>query len=63
MLILFYLCTCTCSVPPVPSPVLTRAGHKRAQSFTSKSFVDDQAALRAMEWDLARQTRKLNKLK
>lgn len=51
------------SVSPAHSPVLLRVGHKRAQSFTSKSFVDDQAALRAMEWDLAKQTRKLNKLK
>ncbi|XP_019853101.1 PREDICTED: uncharacterized protein KIAA1109-like isoform X3 [Amphimedon queenslandica] len=37
--------------------------HKRAFSVSSKTFVDEQETLRAMEWDLAKQTRKLNKMR
>lgn len=40
-----------------------KLGHKRAFSVSSKTFYDEQEALRAMEWDLAKQTRKLNKMR
>ena len=49
--------------PAVQSPVHIRPAHKRAQSFAGKSFLDEKAALRAMEVDLAKQTRKLQRLR
>lgn len=51
------------SVPINRSPVFGRISHKRAQSFAGKSFIDDDVSLKAMELDLAKQTRKLQKLK
>jgi hypothetical protein len=45
------------------SPVIGRSAHKRPLSYAGKSHLDDEAYLRAMEWDLAKQTRKLQKLK
>ena len=49
---------CSLSAPGESKPL-----HKRAFSVSSKTFVDEQETLRAMEWDLARQTRKLNKMR
>ena len=49
--------------PAVSSPMHIRGVHKRAQSFGGKSFLDEKAALRAMEVDLAKQTRKLQRLR
>ena len=51
------------SVPLSHSSVFSRIGHKRTQSLVSKTYIDDEVSLKAMEWDLARQTRKLQKLK
>ena len=53
--------TSPANVLPRPSSRTVSFDHRRSQSFSS--FPDEMVALRAMERDLARQTRKLQKLR
>ena len=59
--------SCRVSPPSPPSPPIKRTPipmlHKRTLSYSGKSVFEEQSILRAMELDLAKQTRRLQKLR